>query len=295
MNTSLFGVLVGLVGLPLLSRSAMAAPSAAPQVPAPVLADGLRAVSPAELPARAAEMVSRASAETRLAVAGEVVRQVGLVNPAIVQIVVGAIARVAPEAADPAAIAAVSIRPRELELFARTAAAAAPAQALGIVSAFCKEQPENFDVAAIAVAKAAPGQDEKILQAISVALPSLKFAMDRAYAEVSRNSQKISVKKIASKAKSYTVWDAARNEFSDASGIYRNSIVIGSGTQVSPGGAPAASSVGATVAPSALSGAPSGPQPATVGGHQWFFSTKPPITPVGSIPATPGPRDYSAP
>jgi len=290
MNRSLFGVLVGLVGLPLLSRSAIAAPNGAPQVPPPVLADGLRGVSPAELPARAAEMVGRASVETRPAVAGEVVRQVGLVNPQIVQLVVGAIARVAPEAAGPAALAAVSIRPRELELFARTAAAAAPAQAVGIVGAFCKVQPETFSVAAIAVAKAAPGQDEKILQAISVALPSLKFALDRAYAEVSRNSQKVSVQKVVSKAKSYAVWDAERSEFADASGLYRNALLVGTGTQVSPSGSP-----GTTPGTLAFSGAPSVPQPPHSGGNHYFFGKSPPLTPADSVPAPPGPRDYSAP
>src|ERR1035437_5473284 len=179
MNTSFLKLIVGVVALPLLSFPVLAAPDGPLQ--APPVAQALRGVRPTEIPAKAADLVSHASAETRSAVAREVVLEVASANPSITHIVVGAIARVSPEAAGTAAGTAALVQPQELALIARSAATAAPGEAVGIVSALCQARPENFDVAAVAVAQAVSGQDAKILQALSVAIPSLKFALDRAY------------------------------------------------------------------------------------------------------------------
>lgn len=287
MNTSFLKLIVGVVALPLLSLPALAAPDGPLQ--APPVAQALRGVRPTEIPANAADLVSHASAETRSAVAREVVLEVASANPSITHIVVGAIARVSPEAAGAAAGTAASVQPQELALIARSAATAAPGEVVGIVSALCQARPENFDVAAVAVAQAVSGQDEKILQALSVAVPSLKFALDRAYAEVSLNDKKVSLNKVVNRAKSYAKWDTGRNEFVDISGIYRNSLAMGS--QTSPGASP-----GTTPQVSSLYGPGTRvlPRPPTISGN-FFYTPGPILTVVDTSITPPGPRAYSSP
>jgi len=276
----------------------MAAPEGPMEV-APISVErSLRGVPTSEIPGKAADLVSHASEGDRSAVARKLVLETSLDHPMITRVVVGAIARVSPTAAGSAAGAAAFAQPRDLGVFARAAAAAAPGEAVGIVSALSKQRPENFDVAAIAVAKAAPGQDEKILQTLAVSVPSLKLALDRAYADVSKNRKKISVQDVVRKAKSYAVWDAGRNEFADSDGIYRNSALMGSSVSsdvaLAGSGSSVASSGGVSAGASVSPGVSPVPQPPHNGNiTYYFFGGK--ITPGASHPAPVGPRDYSTP
>ncbi len=256
----------------------------------------LRGLQATEMPAKAAGLVSQAKAGERAAVASDLIREVASVNPSITHLVVGAISRAAPEAAAAAAALAAAMQPQEVALFSRAAAAAAPDEAGAIVTALCKAQPELYDISALAVAKAVSGQDEKILQALSASVPSLKFALDRASAELARNSKKTTVARVLERVKSYAKWDSKRSEFVDLSGIYRS---VSTGSAVA--GAAAAGKLGVAslgAVSSSVEAMP--PRKATsgagTGGTKFFYYTATPlvIKPTSATAAS-GPRDYSGP
>jgi hypothetical protein len=288
MKTALYKFIASGLATICVSVPALAAsPDATTQ---PVAATAvLRGLQATEMPAKAAGIVSQAKAAERVAVASDLIREVASVNPSITHLVVGAISRAAPEAAAAAAGLAAAMQPQEVALFSRAAAAAAPGEAGAIVTALCKAQPELYDISTLAVAKAVSGQDEKILQALSAAVPSLKFALDRASAELARNSKKTTVPRVLERAKSYAKWDSKRSEFVDLSGIYR-SVATGSA------GKPGVASLGAVS--SSVEAMP--PRKATsgagTGGTKFFYYTATPlvIKPTSATAAS-GPRDYSGP
>lgn len=292
MNTTLYKFIASGLAAVCLSVPALAAPDAANQPAAakPVLA-GIKAT---EMPAKAAGLVSQAKAGARAAVASDLIREVAAVNPSITHLVVGAISRAAPEAAAAAAGMAAAMQPREVALFSRAAAAAAPGEAGAIVAALCKAQPELYDISALAVAKAVSGQDEKILQALSAAVPSLKFALDRASAELARNTKKTTVQRVLERVKSYAKWDSKRSEFVDLSGIYRSVAAVAA----VEGAAGQSGAVSRGAVSSSVEAMP--PRKATsgtgTGGTKFYYYAATPlvITPTSATSAS-GPRNYSAP
>ena len=138
----------------------------------------LSSVSPAELPAKSAELVSQADAKNRAESTAQVVKAAVGLNPAAVAAIVGTIAQSTPEMASVAAAAAVALMPEQAIAIARAAAAAAPAEAGQIVEAVCRLVPNAYKDVANTVAGVAPGTGKAILAGISAAIPTLKVSIN---------------------------------------------------------------------------------------------------------------------
>ena len=134
----------------------------------------LSTVSPAELPAKSAELVSKADSKNRLATTADVVKAAVGLNPAAAAAIVGAIAQSTPEMASVAAATAVALVPKQAIAIARAAAAAAPSEAGKIVEAVCRVVPNDYKAVANAVAGVAPDAGKAILAGISAAIPELQ-------------------------------------------------------------------------------------------------------------------------
>jgi hypothetical protein len=98
----------------------------------------LRAVSAAEMPAKAAQLVSQAKPEARATTAENVVSAVFAVRPVALIAAVSAIARANPDVASVAAAKAATLQPKQSAAIALAAADAAPAQAGKINEAVSK-------------------------------------------------------------------------------------------------------------------------------------------------------------
>jgi hypothetical protein len=134
----------------------------------------LSTVSPAELPAKSAELVLQADSKNRLETTVNVVKAAVGLNPAAAAAIVGTIAGSTPEMASVAAATAVALLPEQAIAIARAAAAAAPSQAGKIVEAVCRVVPSDYREVANAVAGVAPGEGKAILAGISTAIPALQ-------------------------------------------------------------------------------------------------------------------------
>ena len=134
----------------------------------------LSSVSPAELPAKAAKLVTQADSKNRLETTINVVKAAVGLNPAAAAAIVGTIAQSTPEMASVAAATAVVLVPNQAVAIARAAAAAAPAQAGKIVEAVCRVAPHAYKAVANAVAGVAPDAGKAILAGISAAIPELQ-------------------------------------------------------------------------------------------------------------------------
>jgi hypothetical protein len=114
----------------------------------------LHAVSAAEMPAKAAQLVSQAKPEARGATAEDVVSAVFAVRPVALVAAVSAIARSNPEVAAVAAAKAAALLPKKASAIALAAADAAPAQVGNINEAVSKAvAPENTAIATPTVVK----------------------------------------------------------------------------------------------------------------------------------------------
>lgn len=136
----------------------------------------------AELPAKAAELVTQADAKNLQKTTLDVVRAAVGLNPAAAPAIVGCVAQAAPAMAATAAATAASLVPSQVVAIARAAAAAAPAQAGAIVEAVCRLLPTAYQSVADAVAEVVPGAGKAILAGIVVAIPELKQAVDQTLA-----------------------------------------------------------------------------------------------------------------
>ena len=139
----------------------------------------LRAAPVAEMPAKAAQLVSQAKANAE-ATAETVVTAAAQLRPAAIVAVVGAIARENAAVAPAAAAKAAALQPKEAVAIARAAAGAAKAQAARIVYAMCKALPGKYNVIAVAVAMVAPEASKEIVVAVTEAVPGLKPFVARA-------------------------------------------------------------------------------------------------------------------
>lgn len=142
----------------------------------------LSTVSPAELPAKSAELVSQADSKNRLETTANVVKAAVGLNPAAAAAIVGTIAQSTPEMASVAAATAVALVPEQAIAIARAAAAAAPSQAGKIVEAVCRVVPNAYKKVANAVAGVVPGAGKAILAGVSAAIPSLQEPIAKALA-----------------------------------------------------------------------------------------------------------------
>lgn len=139
----------------------------------------LSTATSAELPAKAAGLVSKADSKIRQQTTIDVVKAAVGLNPAAAPVIVGTIAQSTPEMAAMAAGTAAGLVPDQVEAIARAAAAAAPKQAGKIVEAICKVVPSAYKKVALAVAEVVPGAGKEILAGIAVAIPSLKGTINQ--------------------------------------------------------------------------------------------------------------------
>ena len=142
----------------------------------------LSAVSSAELPAKAADLVAQAKAKNLKQTTIDVVKAAVGLNPAAAPAIVGSIAQSSPTMAATASATAVALVPNQVLLIAKAAAAAAPAKAGEIVKAICVVLPSDYQIAAQAVADVAPGAGREILKGVASAIPQLKPAIDQTLA-----------------------------------------------------------------------------------------------------------------
>jgi hypothetical protein len=151
----------------------------------------LSTVSPAELPAKAAALVSQADSKVRLETTAEVVKAAVGLNPAAAAAIVGTIAQSIPEMASMAAATAVALVPNQAVGIAHAAAAAAPAEAGKIVEAVCRVVPNDYKEVAETVAEAAPGAGKAILAGISAAIPALQEPIGKVLASYNGGSPSV--------------------------------------------------------------------------------------------------------
>lgn len=149
-------------------------------VPPNPFTETLSGVPAAELPAKAAQLVSDAKASAREATTINVVKAAVGMNPAAAPAVVGAIAQAVPDMAAIAAGVAASEQPKQAALIARAAAAAAPSKAAKIVTAVCRAVPSDYRAIANAVSEAVPAAGKEIVKAVGAALPNLNPYIEQA-------------------------------------------------------------------------------------------------------------------
>jgi len=148
----------------------------------------LGAVSPAELPAKAAELVKRAVPRDCATTTVDVTKAAMTINPAAAPSIVGAIARAVPDMAAAAAGTAVAAQPKQATAIAKAASSAAPSKAGKIVAAICRVVPKHYRAVAIIVARTVPGSANDILRAVASAIPELAVGVERALATYSGRS-----------------------------------------------------------------------------------------------------------
>jgi hypothetical protein len=142
----------------------------------------LSATSSAELPGKAADLVSQADAKQIQQTTIDVVKAAIALNPAAARAIVGTIAHSSPEMAAVAAGTAVRLLPSQDVTIATVAAAAAPSQAGKIVEAICLVVPNDYEKVGDAVAEIVPGASKEILAGVATAVPSLKGLIDQVLA-----------------------------------------------------------------------------------------------------------------
>ncbi|HYG33851.1 MAG TPA: hypothetical protein VEC99_03650 [Clostridia bacterium] len=139
----------------------------------------LSAVPAPELPVKSAELVKNASMRERESTTINVVKAAVSINPAAAPLIVGAIAKAAPEMAATAAAAAAAMHPGQASAIAKAAAATAPAKAAPIVAAVCAAVPKDYRNVAIAVSEVAPAAGKEILKSVGTAVPDMRAAIDK--------------------------------------------------------------------------------------------------------------------
>jgi len=127
----------------------------------------------AEVPAKAAQVVTQVSKADQSSVAVAVVKAVAEKYPKALVATVASIAKAAPKAASAAATAAALASPEQAEAIAKAAAQAAPAEA---------------DSIAVEMAKAIPGSSEGIYAAVVKAVPQAQAKLEARRISVSNSA-----------------------------------------------------------------------------------------------------------
>jgi len=134
----------------------------------------LKSVPLAELPGKAAALVSAAPGKKQVEIAVDVVRAAVGLNPAGAPAIVASISAGTPAVAPTVAATAASLLPQQAAALAQIAAASSPKMAGKIVEAVCKVVPDAYRTIAEAVAKVVPDASKEILAGVAAALPALK-------------------------------------------------------------------------------------------------------------------------
>jgi len=153
-----------------------------------------------ERPAKAAGLVTQASAADKQSVAAAVVKAAVALNPSSASDIVSAVARDNPAVAPVAAVTAATLQPKRLGPIAKAAVAAAPSEAANIVAALIKAFPKDYSLIAVAAAEAAPSAGREILLAVADSVPSLQTFIQGAIAGFSANDANLPVQAILSQA-----------------------------------------------------------------------------------------------
>ena len=143
----------------------------------------LSEVTPAELPAKTADLVKTAKVRNWSVTTVNVVKAALQANPASACAVVSSISKAVPEMASVAAGTAAELQPKHAVAIAKAAANAAPSKAARIVVAVSKAVPGSYQAVAVAVSNAVPGSNQAILTALAAAFPELSAGIDKALAE----------------------------------------------------------------------------------------------------------------
>ena len=152
----------------------------------------LSAATAAELPAKAAGLVSQADTKNLKQTTIDVVKAAVGLNPAAASAIVESIAQSSPAMVVIAAATAVSLVPDQAATIARAAAVAVPTKAGQIVEAICRVVPGAYQKVATAVAEVVPGAGREILTAVSTAIPTLKDSINTVLASYSGNVPSVS-------------------------------------------------------------------------------------------------------
>ncbi|MDB6108791.1 MAG: hypothetical protein JWR69_541 [Pedosphaera sp.] len=142
----------------------------------------LASVSPIELPARAASLITAVSDKEKESTTISVVRAAVGLNPSAAPAIVGSVAHEVPTMAPLAAVTAASLQRKQIGRIAHSAAAGAPAQAGKIVAALIKEFPSYYAVVAVAASKGAPSAGKEILEVVASNVPALQASIQKAIA-----------------------------------------------------------------------------------------------------------------
>jgi len=135
-----------------------------------------------ERTATAVDLVSKASAADKQAVAEAVVKSAIGLNPSAASDIVSAIAHQTPSVAPIAAVTAATLQPKQMAAITKAAVAAAPSEVANIVAALIKSSPKNYSVIADAAAEAAPSSSREILAAVAANVPNLQTLIQGAVA-----------------------------------------------------------------------------------------------------------------
>jgi hypothetical protein len=135
-----------------------------------------------ELPAKAADLVAKASAADRQNVAAAAVKEAFELNPSATVAVVAAVARENPATAPVAAVTAVTLQHKRMDQITKAAVAAAPSQATKIVAALIKVFPREYGVIAVAAAQGAPSAGREILSVVAEYVPAMQTYIQSAIA-----------------------------------------------------------------------------------------------------------------
>ena len=155
-----------------------------------------------ELPAKAASLVSKASAADKKDVAVSVVKAAIGLKPAAAVAVVSAVVRDNPSTAPAVAVAAVTLQHKQIGLVVKAAVTAAPSEAGRIVAALIKEFPKDYSVIAIAAAEGAPSAGREILTIVANSVPALQPSIQEAISMFAANDGNIPVLAILSQSNS---------------------------------------------------------------------------------------------
>ena len=172
-----------IIGLSLGALTSLAADSRVKEI--------LAHVPRAELPARAADLITQAEPRDREVITREVVKNAVTLSPATAPIITSAIAQAVPEMAAIAAGVAAVEQPKQAAAIARAAAAAVPSKAGKIVVAVCRAVPIEYRSIAVTVAQAVPASGVEILNAVAMALPDLKAGIERVLASYRGNTPSV--------------------------------------------------------------------------------------------------------
>jgi hypothetical protein len=203
-----------------------------------------------ELPAKAAQLVAKASASEKQDVAAVVVKAAIELNPTSVVSIVSAMSRENPATAPVVAVNAVILQHKRIGMIAKAAAAAAPSEAAKIAAALIKEFPRDYGVIALAVSEGAPKSGREILAVVADYIPALQPYIQATLANFAATDGNVPIQAILSQSYNQAL----------ASGVVMATVAPNSSTragtysQTSP-----STSGGVTFSPPVLSGPVLGP------------------------------------